>query len=148
MQHNAVTPDRLFETALAFWRSAVFLSAHELGVFAALAAGPLTPDMLARRLGLLPDAVSDLLDALVTLGLLERCGSDYRNTDEASLYLDPARPTYIGSWLAMAGAGMRAMTDLAATMRVPTAPRHEQPGLAARMWADVAGILQEAFPQE
>jgi hypothetical protein len=148
LQHNAVTSDRLFETALAFWRSAILLSAHELGVFAELAAGPRAPEALVRRLGLLPDAAGDLLDALVTLGLLEHCGTDYRNTCEASLYLDPAKPTYIGRWLAMAGDAMHAMTDLAARLRVPTAQRQEQPGLAARMWADIAGILREAYPRE
>ena len=95
---------------------------------------------MAIRLSIRQDAVVDLLEALVALGLLERRGPNYRNSREVSLYLDPTKPTYIGRSLAMAGEGMRAMASLPTRLRVPTPPLPEQRGLAARRWADIAEI--------
>lgn len=86
---------------MAFWQSAVLLSAHELGLFAALATGPRDAGTLGRYLGVSPDAIADLLDALLMLGLVERSEDQYRNAPEARLFLDPAQPSYIGRWLAM-----------------------------------------------
>lgn len=137
-------PDRLLEHAMAFWRSAVLLSAHDLGLFTALAAGPCEAGTLVRRLGLGPDATADLLDALVALDLVERGEGSYRNSREASLFLDPASPSYIGAWLAMASAAMRQMADLTCHLRGTGASEQGCPSLADRMWADIAGILQSS----
>jgi Dimerisation domain len=138
------TPDRLLESAMAFWRSAVLLSAHELGLFAALAAGPRDAGTLERCLGLRPDTAEDFLEALVALGLVERRDDQYRNAPEASLFLDPARPTYIGRWLTMASAGMRELADLTTHLRVASANEKELTSLADQMWADIADILRVA----
>ncbi len=135
------TPDRLLESAMAFRRSAVLLSAHELGLFAELAAGSCDAGTLERRLGLLPDVVADFLDALAALGLVERCGEHFRNTPDASLFLDPANPSYIGRWLAMARAAMREMADLTNRLRATDAPEKGSPLQVDRMWADIAEIL-------
>jgi hypothetical protein len=135
------TPDRLLENALAFRRSTVLLSAHELGLFAELAAGPCDAGTLERRLGLLPDTTADFLDALVALGLVGRCGEHFRNTPEASFFLDPANPAYIGRWLAMASAAMREMADLTSRLRATDAPEKGSPLQVDRMWADIAEIL-------
>jgi hypothetical protein len=143
-----LTPDRVLEHALAFQRSAILLSAHEVGLFAELAERPRPAEPLGRRLGLRQDAVADLLDALVTLGLVECSEGNYHNTREASLYLDPTKPTYIGGWLAMAGAAMRAMANLTTQLRADGVDRREQPALATQMWSDIAGILSEAWPSE
>jgi methyltransferase family protein len=138
------TPDRLLESAMAFWRSAVLLSANELGLFAKLAAGPCDAGTLERHLGLLPDVTAGFLDALVALGLVERSGEHYRNTHEASLFLDPAKPAFIGHWLAMAGAAMREMADLTNHLRAAGANEKGHPSPADRMWADIAEILRVA----
>jgi hypothetical protein len=145
---DTVTPDRVLEYAMGFWRSAVLLSADELGVFPALAAEPRTAEALGSHLGLRPDAVEDFLAALVTLGLIERREGHYRNTAEARLYLDPASPSYLGGWLAMARAAMGAMTTLSTQLRAGDTDRQEQPVLADRMWSDINVILREAFPHE
>jgi Dimerisation domain len=136
------TPNRLLESAMAFQRSAVLLSADELGLFAALTAGPCDAGTLASRLGLLPDTTADFLDALVALGLVERHGEHFHNTHEASLFLDPANPSYIGLWLAMARAAMREMADLTRQLRAGGADEKRHPPPAGRMWADIAEILR------
>lgn len=143
--HAAIpTPDRLLEIAVAFWRSAMLLSAHELGLFAELAGGPCDAAALEQRLGLRADATADFLDALVALGLAERHGEHYRNTPEASLFLDPTKSTYIGRWLAMASAALRELPDLTSHLRAAGANETTPPPLANRMWADIAEVLRSS----
>jgi len=83
--------------------SRTLLSAAELGVFAALASGPLQIDELRERLGLHQRAARDFLDALVALGLLDRNNDGYHNTAETDLYLDPNKPSYLGGMLEFHG---------------------------------------------
>jgi hypothetical protein len=73
----------------------------EFGVFTQLAKEPLDAEALRRRLGLHPRSTRDFLDALVALGMLERSGEVYSNTEETDFYLDRAKPTYIGSLFEM-----------------------------------------------
>jgi hypothetical protein len=53
-------------------------------------------------MGLHPRGASDFLDALVALGFLKREDGLYSNTPEADLFLDKAKPSYIGGILEMA----------------------------------------------
>ena len=93
------SPDRLLELGSAYWASRVLLSAVEVGVFAALAGGPLQGKELRERTGLHQRGARDLFDALVALGLLDRDDHGYRNTAETDLYLDPDKSTYLGGML-------------------------------------------------
>lgn len=99
-------PDLLLATGLAFWRSKVLLSAVELGLFTALADGPLTAEQLRRRLDLHPRAMPDFADALLALGLLQREGRGpdavYGNTPATQCFLDRREPGYLGGWLELA----------------------------------------------
>ena len=88
-----------------FWGSKTLLSAVELGVFAELADGvTLDCEALRERLGLHPRSARDFFDALVALGMLEREDGRYANTAATELFLDPARPSYIGGLLEMMNA--------------------------------------------
>ncbi len=80
------------------------LSAVELGLFSELANGPLDAETLRDRLGLHSRSARDFFDALVALGMLERDGDRYANTSETDLFLDGAKPSYIGGVLEMANA--------------------------------------------
>jgi hypothetical protein len=101
----AVTPDAIMELGMAFWGSKTLLSAVELGVFSELA-GPdgLDGEVLRERLGLHPRSAADFFDALVALGMLERANGRYANTPATELFLDRAKPSYIGGILEMANA--------------------------------------------
>ncbi len=96
------TPEKIMALGLGFWGSKVLLSAVELGVFTALAPAPLSGEELAERLRLHARSWRDFFDALVSLGMLDRQGGKYRNTPETDLFLDQAKPTYIGGMLQMA----------------------------------------------
>ncbi len=98
------TTERILQLGLAFWGSKTLLSAVELGVFSALAESPQDGETLRRRLGLHPRSARDFLDALIALGMLEREGDVYRNTPETDLFLDRAKPSYVGGLLEMANA--------------------------------------------
>jgi hypothetical protein len=97
-------PDRILELGLGFWGAKTLLSAVELGLFTELTGGPLEAEALRARLGLHPRSARDFFDALVALGMLERQGDRYANTPATERFLDPAKPSYIGGFLAMASA--------------------------------------------
>jgi hypothetical protein len=97
-----VTHDRIMQLAMGFWASKTLLSAVEIGVFGALADGPLDLTALRLRLGLHERAARDFFDALVALGLLKRDDAGrYNNGEEADHFLDPTRPGYIGGIIEM-----------------------------------------------
>jgi O-methyltransferase domain/Dimerisation domain len=96
-----LTPEKILQTGMSYWGSKTLLSAVELGVFSALAAGPLDAESLRARLGLHPRAARDFFDALVSLGFLERRDGFYANSSESDFFLDGAKPSYIGGVLEM-----------------------------------------------
>ena len=98
-----VTPDNIMQLGLGFWASKTLLSAVEMGLFTELANGPMTADAIGKRLALHPRSLRDFLDALVALRMLRRDAEGlYGNTPEADMFLDRAKPTYIGGMLEMA----------------------------------------------
>jgi len=104
-QAPEVTPDAILQLGFAFWGSKTLLSAIELGLFSVLAeAGPVDAGSLRERLGLHPRSALDFFDALVALGMLEREDGRYANTPATDLFLDRAKPSYVGGLLEMANA--------------------------------------------
>jgi C-methyltransferase len=65
-------PAAMMEMIVATWQSQAITVAAELGVADALAAGPLTIDELAARVGADPDALGRLLRALIGRGIFRR----------------------------------------------------------------------------
>src|SRR5690242_20622542 len=98
---EAVTPASILQLGTAFQASKTLLSAVSLGVFTELAMGKRSAEELAERLGLHGRGARDFFDALVALGMLERQDGAYGNTPETDLYLDNAKPTYVGGLLEM-----------------------------------------------
>jgi hypothetical protein len=99
------TPEAIMQLGTSFWASKTLLSAVELGLFTELAkAGPLDEAALRDRLGLHPRSSRDFFDALVALGMLERDNGTYANTQETEIFLDRAKPSYVGGLLEMLNA--------------------------------------------
>ena len=97
-----LTPDRILQTGVSFWSSRTLLAAVELEVFTVLAQQPSDLESLQRRFGFHGRGTRDFFDALVALGFLLRADGLYRNAPEADLFLDKAKPSYIGGVLEMA----------------------------------------------
>jgi hypothetical protein len=101
---SATTPEHIMQVGFGFWASKTLLSAVELGVFTTLANAPADLPTLQRKLALHQRSARDFVDALVALKLLERENGIYSNTVETDLFLDRAKPSYIGGILEMANA--------------------------------------------
>jgi predicted O-methyltransferase YrrM len=105
-----LTPARIMDLGFGFAPAQVLLSAVALELFTKLGEGAMTAGELGDKLGLdpAPRARADFFDALVSLQLLERSGegegASYRNTPETGLFLDKAKPSYVGGILEMAQA--------------------------------------------
>jgi hypothetical protein len=96
------SPGHILQVGLGFWASKTLLSAIELGLFTTLALAPQDAAGLRAALGLHERASADFLDALVALGFLTRTDGVYANTVETGLFLDRAKPSYVGGILEMA----------------------------------------------
>jgi len=93
-------PDRILKLGYTFRAAKTLLSAVELGVFTALADGPLDLQAASKRVGIHERGARDFLDALVALGMLDRDASGrYANMPDTDLYLDRLKPSYIGGEL-------------------------------------------------
>jgi predicted O-methyltransferase YrrM len=100
------SPEHILEIGMGFWASKTLLSAVELNLFTVLGLGPMTVAEVGERVGLHPRSRPDLLDALVSLGLLDRQGDGpqarYANTADTAAFLDQRSPAYLGGILEMA----------------------------------------------
>jgi SAM-dependent methyltransferase len=99
-----ITPDAIMQLGFGYWGSRTLLSAVELGLFTELAKKSLSAVDIQGRLNLHGRSVRDFLDALVALGMLQRENGKYANTPATDLYLDRAKPTYMGGMLEMMSA--------------------------------------------
>lgn len=141
------TPDHILQLGLGFWGSRTMLSAVELGLFTTLArVGPQSADELRAALGLHPRSARDFFDALVALGMLTRDDiGRYDNTPDTALFLDRAKPTYVGGVLEMAAARLYPfwahLTEALRTGEHQNEARHGD-DLFARIYADPQRLRQ------
>ena len=81
----------------AFWDAQALLTANRIGVFEALAQGPLNIEAICKALNTQPRPTRLLLKACVALGLLSKTDAGYANSEEADAYLVPGKPEYLGN---------------------------------------------------
>lgn len=97
--HSSVTPEPIMRLASGFMAAKHLFAANELGLFEALADSPSTLEGLAARTGLTRRAARISADAMVALGLLEREGDTYRNTEVAATFLAGRTPADLRPFL-------------------------------------------------
>jgi O-methyltransferase/methyltransferase family protein len=100
-----LNPSPILQLARGFMGSKALLAAVKLGLFDALAGGPLTGEQLRQKLRLHARAIPDFPDALVALGMLRRDGNGpdgrYANTPETAAYLVRSSDRYMGGIVEM-----------------------------------------------
>lgn len=105
MTNIGLNPSYLLEIGLGYRTSKTLLSAVELDLFSHIDSKSMTGKQIGDDLGLHPRAISDFLDSLVALHVLERDGDDvdgrYRNSPEAATFLNSKSPSYIGGLFKM-----------------------------------------------
>jgi len=101
-------PSHIMQIGMGFWPAKVLLSAVRLKLFTVLGEGPKSTGEIKERLDLQTSTrhVCDWLDALVSLGFLQREGlmegASYANTPVTAKFLDRASDAYMGGILEMA----------------------------------------------
>jgi SAM-dependent methyltransferase len=109
-------PD-LMQLANSFGESQALLSANDLDVFTIIGKGHRTSQQVARRSKADPEGIRLLLDALVSLGLLQRARRGYRNTQLGLRYLDGRSPQAITNLLWLLGRHWHDWTKLPDSLR-------------------------------
>ncbi|MFN7560307.1 MAG: methyltransferase, partial [Prosthecobacter sp.] len=140
-----LTPDHILQTGLAFWASKTLLTAVEMEIFTDLAKHPGDLASVQGRMGLHPRGARDFLDALVALGFLKRENGIYSNTPETALFLDKAKPSYIGGILEMANHRLfRYWGDLTTAVRTGESQNESKGGHDpfAALYADPAKLRE------
>ncbi len=95
--HDALSPDGIFQALSAYWVSGALTAGIRLGLFGALAGKSLNAAALGEAIGAPARAVAMLSDALCATGFLQKDGEGrYANAPAADLFLDPAKPSYVG----------------------------------------------------
>jgi SAM-dependent methyltransferase len=139
---TVASPEKILQLGMAFWGSKTLLSAVELGLFTQLAAnGSMSLADMQARFGLHERSARDFLDALVALGMLSRQPDGrYANTPESELYLDRAKPSYVGGMLEMANARLYPfwshLTEALRTGAPQNEIRENRPGLFEAVYSD------------
>ena len=82
-----ITPDPIMRIALGFMAAKHLFVASEIGVFEKLSDGPATLDELAAKSGIPRRTLRISADEMVSLGLLQREGDRYRNSETAAAFL-------------------------------------------------------------
>ncbi|NJN14491.1 MAG: methyltransferase domain-containing protein [Planctomycetes bacterium] len=140
----------ILQSAFAFWSSKVLLTAVEFGLFTTLRERQLTGAEIGDELGLHPRGIFDFLDALLSMGFLEREGdgpaAKYRNTPESALFLDRQSPRYVGGILEMLNARLfRFWHDLPEALRTgepQNEVKHGRKGTFEELYSEPARLAQ------
>ncbi|PYQ54166.1 MAG: polyketide synthase [Acidobacteria bacterium] len=96
---EGVTPEPIMKLAQGFMASKFLFAAAEIGLFEKLAQGPATVDEIASRARLPRRTARILVDAVVSLGLVEREQDRYRNAPVADAFLARRGPVDLGDFL-------------------------------------------------
>ena len=131
----------ILQLARGFMGSKALLTAVKLGLFDALAGGPLTGEQLRQKLGLHARAIPDFPDSLVALGMLRRDGDGpsarYANTPETAAFLVRTSDRYMGGIVEMYNDRLfRFWADLEEALRTGS-PQNEVKHTGASMFAEL-----------
>jgi hypothetical protein len=85
-----LTPEPIMKIAVGYMAAKHLFIANEIGMFEKLARGSLTLEALAERMVVPSRTTRIVADAMVTLGLLQRRGDHYHNTEVAAAFLSGA----------------------------------------------------------
>jgi ubiquinone/menaquinone biosynthesis C-methylase UbiE len=91
------SPDKFFETMVAYQRTAALKAAIDLDLFTAVGEGQKTAAALAKRVQGAERGMRMLCDSLVVLGFLTKDGASYGLTADSAVFLDKRSPAYAGS---------------------------------------------------
>ncbi len=89
-------PGKILETSGYYWRTCTLHAGVKLDIFTAIGEGEKETADVAASIGTEPRATGMLLDALSAMGLIQKEGEKYRNSDAALRFLSKDSDGYIG----------------------------------------------------
>ena len=118
-QTTQPSPERFFEAATSYQRSAALKAAVELDLFTAVAEGRRDAGSIAARCDASERGVRILCDFLVIQGFLTKDGGGYGLTPDSAVFLDRRSPAYMGGALEflLEPSLVRGFEDLAGAVR-------------------------------
>lgn len=108
---------QLMQLTIGYWRSQVLFAASELGVFDALAGGPMPASDVAARCRSAPEYTERLLNGCVACDLLEKSGGRFSNNRLASQFLTTDGAQSLAHWVRFMGDCYRPWSGLADAIR-------------------------------
>jgi SAM-dependent methyltransferase len=140
--------EAILKMANAYKQSAVLVAAAELELFAYLDDECLSASQLAEQIEADPRAMRMLLDALVSLAILEKMDDRYRLPGELAPWLLPESPTTLVPIIQHLGCIMRGWDQLAWTVKsgVPTPRASSIRGPLADRESFIAGMHSVSGP--
>ena len=88
-------PDELREIAMGFQKSRILLTAFELDIFTFIGEKSYKAETIAEKLNLNENATERLLNALVSLNILQKNNENYSNTEDGLKFLSKDSPDYM-----------------------------------------------------
>lgn len=95
-QTSSVSPQLVFDTMVAFQRSAALKSAVELEVFTKIGEGNSTVEAISSACNASERGIRILCDSMTVLGFLKKENGNYQLNDVSAAFLDRRSPAYIG----------------------------------------------------
>ncbi|MFQ5598004.1 MAG: methyltransferase [Nitrospiria bacterium] len=92
---QALSVPSLFQLGY-YWEAKIFLTSVKLDLYTPLAEGPMTADALAAAVEADPSCLERMLDALVSIGLLQRNAEGYANIPQLAEFLVKTSRFYMG----------------------------------------------------
>ena len=93
------TPERIFNTMIAFQETEALKAAIELDIFTAISDSADTPGLLATKTGASERGVRILCDFLTIRGFLTKSGGKYSLTQESAIFLNRHSPACLASMM-------------------------------------------------
>jgi SAM-dependent methyltransferase len=103
---GAPSPALVFDTLAAYQRTAALRTAIELDLFLAIGEGAEDVASIARRCSASQRGIRILCDFLTIHGFLIKSGGRYRNSETASMFLDPRSPASVATTIRFLGLPM------------------------------------------
>ncbi|MDY7030354.1 MAG: methyltransferase [Thermodesulfobacteriota bacterium] len=100
-EQGIVSPDQIMELAICFQRSRILLTAFQLEIFTILGQGNKSSEEVATSMGTDIRATDRLLNALCSMGLMEKKDDHFSNTPITSRFLVKSGPNYMGGLMHM-----------------------------------------------
>ncbi|RMD98848.1 MAG: hypothetical protein D6814_06720, partial [Calditrichaeota bacterium] len=113
------------ETGMGFRPAAILLAANAAGIFAALGRETLSAEAVAQKLAASQRGTEIVLNALVSLGFLQKHDRLFEIHPEARPYLLPGSPKYLGDMLRHDFNLMKRWVHLPQIIRTGEPVRHE-----------------------